>query len=481
MRPLRLLVAVTALVLAGRAYANPWSELAVEDLRGIHDIIRDNHPGPVDPENPLYRVWMEGGMVRAIAQAMRARTYSEYVRALRLYTNGFEDGHLNIRQVIFPQSFDWAGFAIGAGPDGAPQVVYAEPDSGVKVGDRIEGCDGQSFDALMKKRADPYFWNRAIPQGRLQWASQMFVTSPDEADRKLTRCRFSSGEIKLNWRTATNDELNKKVGVRGSGFSLTEVDGVWFVRLPRFWFKSDDDRKMLEALIEEMKAKAPELRQSTLVFDVRGNRGGDSSWGDRVADTLWGKTWTDRVESTFDGSQAMRVSPANLRKWADIHDMLVRQNETDAMPYWNKVETAMENAKAAAKPLADLPFPAKKPADPPPPNPVTGRVYLLTDTACGSACLSFADLMLHLPGVVQIGQPTSADAVYIEVNDLPLPSGLTNLTYGMKVMRHPVRGNNQWYEPKYRWPAGQMTDAALAKWVKSLPPGDASGPIISSR
>src|SRR6185503_4105954 len=126
-----------------------------------------------------------------------------------------------------------------------------------------------------------------------------------------------------------------------------------------------------------------------------------------------------------------------------------------------------------------LPYPGKKPTDPSPPNPVTGRVYLLTDTACGSACLNFADLTLHLPGVVQIGEPTFADAVYIEVNDLPLPSGLTQLTYGMKVMRHSLRGNNQWYEPKYRWPGGEMTDAAIAKWVKSLPPADGAGPIIA--
>lgn len=296
------------------ASANPWATMAESDLKGIHDLIRDNHPGPVDTENPHYRDWMEGGLAKAIAKAKRARSYSDYVRALRLYTNGFEDGHLVIRQVIFPQSFDWAGFAIGADSDGGPEVISAESDSGVKAGDRIQSCDGQSFDALMKNRTDPYFWNRAIPQGRLQWVSQMFVISPDETGRKLTTCRFSSGEVKLNWRTATNDELNKKLGASGTDFSLKQVDGVWFVRLPRFYFHSDDDRKHLEALIEEMKAKAPELRKGTLVFDVRGNGGGDSSWGDRVADALWEETWIDRVEQSFDGSQEMRVSPANLRK-----------------------------------------------------------------------------------------------------------------------------------------------------------------------
>jgi hypothetical protein len=479
MRRFTLFVAVAATALAGPACANPWSELAIEDLHGIHNIIRDNHPGPVDPENPHYRDWMEGGLIKAIARARTAGRYTDYLHALLFYTNGFEDGHLTIDTIIAGRQVGWAGLTLGADPDGRAQVISAEPNSGVKVGDRIESCDGQSFDALMKARIDPYFVNTAVPQTRVNWLSQLFIANPDEQSTRLKSCRFSSGEIKLNWRILTPDELGKKLGVNNSDFSLKQVDGVWFVRLPRFYFHSDEDRKHLEALIEEMKAKAPELQQATLVFDVRGNGGGDSSWGDRVADTLWGETWTDRVEQGFDGSQEMRVSPANLHKWADIHEMLVRQNETGPMPYWTKVETAMEKAKAAGKPLAYLPFPAKKPTEPSPADPVTGRVYLLTDSGCGSACLSFADLMLHLPNVVQIGSPTGADAVYIELNELPLPSGLTNLDYGMKVMRHSLRGNNQWYEPKYRWPGGEMTDEALAKWVKSLPPADGSGPIIA--
>src|SRR6185503_8643955 len=69
MRRRTLFIAVAAAALAAPAYANPWSELAIEDLHGIHDIIRDNHPGPVDPENPHYRDWMEGGLVKAVARA----------------------------------------------------------------------------------------------------------------------------------------------------------------------------------------------------------------------------------------------------------------------------------------------------------------------------------------------------------------------------------------------------------------------------
>jgi hypothetical protein len=129
----------------------------------------------------------------------------------------------------------------------------------------------------------------------------------------------------------------------------------------------------------------------------------------------------------------------------------------------------MRQAQVAGHPLARIELPPAPPSDPAPPNPISGRVLLLTDSGCGSACLDFADVVLRLPGVAQIGLPTFADAVYIDTNDAVLPSGLGTLSYGMKVFRHRVRGNNQWYEPKFRWPGGPMTDEALARWIHSLP------------
>ena len=147
---------------------------------------------------------------------------------------------------------------------------------------------------------------------------------------------------------------------------------------------------------------------------------------------------------------------------------MAREKVSEVMPYLDKIDAAFEKAKAEHRPLARIDDPPTPQTGPAPPNPITGRVFLLADDGCGSACLSFADLMLRLPGVVLIGRPTSADAVYIDLNPARLPSRIMALDYGMKVMRHPVRANNQWYEPKYRWPGGEMNDVAIARWVKTL-------------
>lgn len=452
--------------------ASPWAAMAQRDLQAIHDTIRDNHPGPVDPENPRFRDWLENGLRIASLDAARARTYSDYTRALRRYAIGFQDGHVSVSFGIAPTRVDWPGFVVGGDTNGRPEIVYAEPDAGVKPGDHVESCGGASFDALMKERVDPYFWNSAIPQARMSVATYLFLVNPDERARRPAECRFSSGDVLLKWRSGDAAEVNKILGTALSGgdaeFEMKLLDEVRFIRLPRFWFKSDGETATLSALISDLASKAVELRKSTLVFDVRGNGGGDSLWGHRLAVALWGEPWVNRVEESFDSTHDVRVSAANIKKVAAILEN-AKAHQSEAAPYWTLVMNALRSAEAAGQPLARVSLPPSIPAEPPPPNPISGRVFLLTDAGCGSACLDFADLLLRLPGVTQVGLPTSADTVYIDVNDAELPSGLATLSYGMKVFRHRVRANNQWYEPKYRWPGGPMTDEALARWLRALP------------
>jgi hypothetical protein len=473
----RAVVSFAILLIALNAAAgtppSPWAAMAQRDLRAIHDIIRDNHPGPVDPENPRFRDWLEKGLLLASRDAAKATTYSDYVRALRLYTNGFQDGHVTLSFDLAPNQTEWTGFVVGGGTGGRLEVVYADPDAGFKVGDQIESCDGRSVDALLKERVDPYFSNSAIPHARMNYAAYLFLQNPDERDRRLTACHVASGnDVQLKWRAADTKDVNKTLFRALSGdaeFAMTSVDGVWFIRLPRFWFTSEAEMQKLSGLISDIAAKQSELRKATVVFDVRGNGGGDSLWGYRIAIALWGEDWVSRIAGSFDGTHDLRASPANVRKVMDIMALMKKNNEAEVLPYWTRVLEAMKEAQAAGRPLAHIPQPPSVPAKEAPPNPISGRVFLLTDGGCGSACLDFADLLLRLPGVTQIGLPTFADAVYIDVNDAPLPSGIARVSYGMKVFRHRVRANNEWYEPKFRWPGGPMSNEAVAKWVRTLP------------
>ncbi len=465
-----LLIALNA---AGDTRTSPWEAMAKRDLRAIHDIIRDNHPGPVDPDNPRYRDWLGNGLILASREAEKAASYSDYVRALRSYTNGFQDGHTNLSFDVGPSRTEWPGFVVAGGNGGHLEVVYADADAGVKAGDAIESCDGRSVDALLSERIDPYFWNRAIPHARMNFAAYLFIANPDEHDRRLTRCHVSSGgDVQLQWRATDTTDFKKtlaRVLIGDTEFGMTWIDGVWFIRLPRFWLATDKEMQRLSGVISDIAAKASELRKATVVFDVRGNGGGDSLWGHRIAVALWGEDWVDRIEGSFDSTHDVRVSPANIKKIQDIIEQMKSKHETEALPYWTNVLEAMRAARAAGRPLARIALPPTPPVKEAPANPISGRIFLLTDGGCGSACLDFADLVLRLPGVTHIGLPTFADATYIDVNEAELPSGIARLSYGMKVFRNRVRANNEWYEPKFRWPGGPITNDALAKWIRSLP------------
>jgi len=467
-----LLVTCTALVpVNGQSQPNPWVAITLLDLQGVHDILRDNHPGPVDPENSRYAKWLEDGLKQASDRARSVKSYSDYTRVLRFYTNGFQDGHLGAGFDITPLEVRWPGFIVGPDDGGAARVVYTEPDSGVTVGDNVLACDGRSIDELMKERVDPYFWNSAIPHQRRLLFHHLFHIDPNDVAFRFKSCRFSSGEVDLKWKRSERSEFEKMLGgALGRSdreLSLKQINGVWFVRVPTLAFSGEANVKKIRALLASLQEKTPELRKSTVVFDVRGNHGGASAWGEELASVLWGPDWVKYIEDGFDETVDWRVSFANI-KW--MESMVERQTKaglTRSADYLKKVVDAMKKADAAGKPLArteDEHKQRKQPAA----NPVSGKVYLLTDGECASACLDFADLMRRLPHVIHVGLPTSADAIYIDNTNADLPSGLGVLGYSLKVYRHRVRGNNEWYDPQVRWPGGPMTDEAVAKWIGTL-------------
>lgn len=466
-----LLLLTLPLIGQAQAPSSPWPSITLLDLQGIHDTLRDNHPGPVDPENSRYAKWLEEGLRRATEQAKSVRSYSEYTRVLRYYANGFQDGHLGVDFGIIPREVRWPGFVVGPDDQGAAQVTYADTDAGVKVGDHVLSCDGRSIDDLMKERVDPYYWNSAIPHQRPAWLHYLFHIDPNDTPFRLNSCRLTSGEVNLTWkrteRAAFQKILDTALGRTARELALEQADGVWLIKIPTLAFTSDASVKKVRDFLTALTTKSTELRQSTIVVDVRGNHGGDSSWGQEIAAVLWNRAWVKYVVDSFDQTVDWRASPANL-KW--IEYLVDRQRKAglkDSANYLTHVAEKMKAASASGKALArtdEPPRPKPKPAE----NPVTGHVYFLTDNECASACLDFADLMRRLPGVTHIGLPTSADAIYIDNTTADLPSGLGLLGYSLKVYRHRVRGNNEWYEPQVRWPGGPMTDEAIVNWVKTL-------------
>jgi hypothetical protein len=468
------LVLIAARSLAADPIAEPWVLLTQRDLRAIHDILAANHPGPVDPQSDQYRRRLEDGLQAAQAQAAAAHNYSDYTRAVRRYVNGFRDGHTTARFLLSSERLSWPGFLVGRGADGKVRVLAAAEGSNAPIGAELLSCDGMTTEQLMQERLDPYYWNADIPHERWNSLPKLLQFDAGDTAGRMASCTVASGaetkSIDLHWSSASRETITRYVQQMqppAPTLGLQKRQGIWFVSLPSFNYFGEGAAG-INALIDDVTTHAAELRAATVVFDMRGNGGGNSAWGERVATAFWGEPAVTHVTDSFDWTVDWRVSSDNIAHLNSVVERTQRDGLTEAAQSWTQARDAVVEAQKKGQSLVRVAEPPKKSKGRAPKSLVTGRVFLLTDGACASACLDFTDVVRRLPNVTHVGLPTSADAVYIDNTEAMLPSGLGLLSYSLKVYRNRVRANNEWYEPAVRWPGGVMSDDAVTAWIVQL-------------
>lgn len=454
-----------------------WRDAALADLQALHDLIEANSPGPVDPRNTAYREWLKQGLRQARPLAEQATGWSTARLALQFYANGFRDGHLQVVPVDGPgysvQPLIWPGFLTRLGTDGRTTVAVTAPGSPVRVDDELLGCDGIEADRLTRDRVDRYWVNADIPHTRALSSWRLFATRQDNRDL-LELCRFRSAgavlEHRLQWTsvsdTAFDAALDRAMQTAQPEAGVRVIGGVTFVSLPSF----DQPADRMKALVNAVRTRRPAIVASPIVvLDVRGNGGGNSSWGQAVAEALWGAKPVRAVVNSFDWTTEWRASRLNIRLTRESAAHSAAAGNRDDAAYRYRMADRMQAALDRAQALAAVPAPATSPGlRPGTPSPFKGRVFLLTDHHCASACLDFADIVLRMPGVQHAGLPTSADAVYIDNLAHKLPSGLFELSWGVKVYRNRIRGHNAWYSPQHLWTGGRMLDEDVAAWLAGL-------------
>lgn len=469
-----LLNAIPALTVS--TPAQDWAAKARQDIAAAHNMIRDNHPGPVDAFNPRFKDWLEKGQSLAFARAKAANTEGDYWRALTFYIDEFQDGHLTVRRNDSVSQV-WPGFLTSTDASGATRITVSTI-AAAPIGAQITECDGVPVGLLLDERVHPYLTNAGIAHDRLLTASYLFVGDEGDRPKLMKACTIDAGagpqrRVVLDWKPIDKaglaQELPEAQGRVEPPLAVRQIDGVWFVSLPSFNWWGDQAAKM-QAMVNDVKRQAATLHAAPrVVIDVRGNPGGNSQWAGEIASALWSDAAVLSITDSFDQTVDWRASVQNaqLTRASAARSMAAGLAE-DARGR-NHVADQMDAARAKGQALfTDAEPPTSRGLPLGYASPFKGKVFFLTDMRCASACLDFADVVTRMPGVTHIGQPTSADTVYIDNVEMPLPSGDTWLSYSLKVYRHRLRGSNQWYTPKVIWPGGRMTDAAVARWVATL-------------
>jgi len=466
------------------AAPDPWSELTRRDVDAAYALIKENHPGSLDDNNPKFRVWLEEGHRAALVRAGRALSYGGWYFTLKGFLTGFKDGHLGFYSTLTQDAVLWPGFIMAlrekryvvhsAAPGSAGFSALPAP------GAVLVSCDGKTPEMLLKENVFPFWGDEALGSSWIGAAPMLLLDRGNPFIKRPEKCAFDTGgtrrELVLDWKTTGDAEIG--AALRAAGFGSKPALGVrpfgkdaFWVSLPSFAPEGEELAAMKEVI-----AKAKDLRKaSVIVFDLRGNGGGNSEWGNEIMDNLYGKAYARRL-SEPSGSETVdwRVSEGNLQYVRAACAGLLAEFGADSEVYrgFREAEKGMaqslKQGRAYYREVREPARPQDVTDDASGGGPVSGKVFFLTDGRCASACLDFADGMLSEPGVIHIGQATLADTDYMDVRGVELPSGIGRLSVAMKVHRNRRRLSGQAYVPRYVWEKDIWDTEGLETWVLSL-------------
>lgn len=480
--------AATLLPLTATA-APDWADRLRDDAAAFHAAVQAGHPGPVDPANPQFAAHLDAGLHRALARAEEVTDFAGYWWAMREFQAGFDDGHVQLSSNDGAPELPtrWPGFLTRW--SGTAHVVATGLDAPdlPPLGARLVACDGIAADAMAADRIGRVRGRWHLEAQRVTHAGRLFLDAGDPWAPPPTHCRFwydgREHDVALTWRTLDADTLSSHFAATRA--LHTTSTGVRVPRPGQLWiaaasFDADEDADALNALLRALDEAGRVGEARHVVLDLRGNGGGSSHWSREIARRLWGDAALAALPAT-ESRVDWRVAAANLEAIREFGGMLRAQPEPDAelLRWVEVIDRGMSEALARGDDLWRHPVDAQKPAAHVDPRPralaAEAPVYVLADAGCASACLDALDLWLPL-GAIHVGGETSADTVYMDIRQQPLPSGLATASIPMKVYRGRSRGHNEPYRPTHVWTGDFADESALSAWIAGL-----AGPAPGNR
>jgi hypothetical protein len=256
-------------------------------------------------------------------------------------------------------------------------------------------------------------------------------------------------------------------------FSVREfMPGVIWVTLPTFDLMDQGQVKNFYDIIAQM----PRFRDKRLIiFDVRGNGGGNSQWGTKIIEALFGKEYIKKRIADLEQNVYVewRVSQGNIEFIHSLIDKYKKQfGEQSKEVKWasnlyNEMICALKKDVSFYAEYSDDVFESPLGVTSAPQNMCFAKIIVLIDKGCFSACLGFLDKLKTLDHpVLFVGQTTGVDTLYMDINGAELPSKLGQIQFPMKVYRNRRRVGNQPHYPDIVYPGDFNDTQAVERWLK---------------
>lgn len=313
----------TSLILsAAIAHASPdatdWNAAAVQDMQFAIDTVRSSHAGAVSGQLDVTVPLEAGGRVGMI-EASNVKTEQDYRRAMVRFIDSFGDPHTGINLRLKIQA--WTGLVLDR-VDGQYRVMWSEPNWHQPLppqGAIVQSCDGVWIGTYLKNNVAPFINH-----------SMEYVTTASESSRQSMfdiglgwtpkHCVFtladgSSHQYDLPlWAVADGiggeriEQVRKQFEAKGRPVGLYQLGaGMYWVAMPDF------NGARSAAAYERLYVQLAALKKpSWVVFDLRGNGGGDSSWGNRALQALYGKEYGERLGDTASYAKLLIADQATI-------------------------------------------------------------------------------------------------------------------------------------------------------------------------
>lgn len=448
-----------------------WSDIAIRDIKRAHEIVSEAHPAKLDASNLEFNDWLDSGYQQSILLAGRSKSEDQAFAALRFYLTGFMDEHLVVwRSTPKLSQLYWAGWNMDY-TNGRYRVASRSADWPVELpqkGDEVISCDGISVLDILRSKVAPFVNRRIHLENTLNKLAKYITieqsNSPLWESFRPMNCMFQKPngnyhKLPLTWKMQPKNLKSRSHPVPKQGMHQLKK-GVYWIHASNFKLDAEEHVRF-ENLLDEVRSLDT---ADAIVLDTRGNEGGNSMVGSILLETLL----KDLAPPHETPKAYWRVSPISRATLDDHRSSALQIEGKEGLSY--KWLSGMIESMDAATLRGDLfaeqidisieedrKTPQGRPA-------FEGKLILITDSYCNSACLDFVGEVVSIPGALHVGNTTDADTRYMDVGSAVLPSGLKMWT-PLKFWVDRRRQDNVPYVPQIKYHQDINDTEALQTWV----------------
>ena len=468
---LRLLPLAFAAFAAPCFGATDWSAIAQADMKFAIDKVRSSHAGSVSGQIDVTAP-LEAGARSGMLEAADAKTEQDYKRALVRFINGFGDPHTGIQLDLTTKA--WSGIVLDH-IDGKFRVIWSEPNWPQALPPRgaiVQSCDNVWIGTYLKSNVAP-FSNHSLEYDTtlsdlarksmfdvgLGWTPKQCVFQQADGNARQYDLPLRAVDDGIGAQRIDTVRKSYQAKARPVGLYRLAADKQW-VGMPDFNGGISGDA--YTALYPKLTALK---NAGWIVFDLRGNGGGDSSWGNRALQALYGEAYGEELGNTASYGKSLIADQATIdlyRRYASLEQFAASK------PEFERVIPILQASLARREGLARVEYTSKEDATALAAKvrrrPGGPRVAAVIDRGCFSSCMNFVQQISSMSDTVLLGEPTIGYSPYGENGNYKLPSGQGAIVVPSAIYTA-FQTTREPFVPTIRYDGNMADDEKLMTWV----------------